>query len=48
MPLLNSGNVNLFGFNTPAVVQQLRATNFIGDALDGEHKIYGAKCQGRR
>ncbi len=42
MPLLNSGTVNLFGYNTPAIVQQLRATNFIGDTIDGKSKNYGA------
>ena len=45
MPLLNSGTVNLFGFNTPAVVQELRATNFIGDAIDGKSKKYGANAK---
>ena len=33
LPLLNSGTVNLFGPNTPAVEAQVRATNFIGDAF---------------
>lgn len=33
LPLLNSGTVNLFGPNTPAVVAQLRATNFTGTAF---------------
>ncbi len=42
LPLLNSGNVNLFGYNTPDIVQQLRATNFIGDTIDGTSKNYGA------
>ena len=32
LPLLNSGQVNFFGPNTPAVDAQLQATNFIGDA----------------
>ncbi|MHB8494272.1 MAG: TonB-dependent receptor [Casimicrobiaceae bacterium] len=45
LPLLNSGTVNLFGFNTPAVVQQLRATNFIGDALNGTSKSYGGNAK---
>ncbi|MDE2003482.1 MAG: TonB-dependent receptor [Betaproteobacteria bacterium] len=45
LPLLNSGNVNLFGFNTPDIVQQLRATNFIGDALSGESKSYGGNAK---
>ncbi len=32
MPLLNSGTVNFFGPNTPAVDAALQATNFRGDA----------------
>jgi iron complex outermembrane receptor protein len=36
LPLLNSGNVNLFGPNTPEVVQQLQATNFVGDIIRGK------------
>jgi iron complex outermembrane receptor protein len=32
LPLLNSGNVNFFGPNTPGIVAQLRATNFTGRA----------------
>ena len=41
LPLLNSGTVNLFGPNTPDIVSQIRATNFIGDTLSGESKSYG-------
>jgi iron complex outermembrane receptor protein len=33
LPLLNSGNVNLFAPNTPAIQQQLRDTTFVGDAV---------------
>jgi iron complex outermembrane receptor protein len=33
MPLLNSGNVNLWGPNTPDITAQLKATNFTGDAF---------------
>jgi iron complex outermembrane receptor protein len=43
LPLLNSGTVNLFGNNTPDIVSQLRATNFIGDTLSGTSKTYGAQ-----
>ena len=32
MPLLNSGQVNFFGPNTPDIQAQLDATQFIGDA----------------
>ena len=45
LPLLNSGTVNLFGFNTPDIVQQLRATNFIGDAIKGVSKSYGGSAK---
>jgi len=38
LPLLNSGTVNLFGFNTPQVEQQLRDTNFVGKVFDGKAK----------
>ncbi len=33
LPLLNSGNVNFFGANTPEVDAAIRATGFVGDAL---------------
>jgi iron complex outermembrane recepter protein len=33
LPLLNSGTVNFFGANTPAIDDQLRATNFVGNAF---------------
>jgi iron complex outermembrane receptor protein len=36
LPLLSSGTVNLFGPNTPAVQQQLLATNFVGDVITGK------------
>jgi iron complex outermembrane recepter protein len=45
LPLLNSGTVNLFGPNTPDIVDQLRATNFIGDTIDGRSKNYGAQIK---
>ena len=35
LPLLNSGVVNPFGPNSPAVVQQLQATNFLGESFNG-------------
>ena len=34
LPILNSGRVNFFGPNTPAVVAELRATTFVGDAFN--------------
>ncbi|MGE5243721.1 MAG: TonB-dependent receptor plug domain-containing protein, partial [Betaproteobacteria bacterium] len=45
LPLLNSGRVNVFGFNTPEIVDELRATNFIGDTIDGKSKNYGAQIK---
>ncbi|HET8877390.1 MAG TPA: TonB-dependent receptor [Casimicrobiaceae bacterium] len=45
LPLLNSGTVNLFGPNTPDIVNQLRATNFVGDTIDGKSKNYGAQIK---
>jgi iron complex outermembrane recepter protein len=45
LPLLNSGTVNLFGPNTPDIVNQLRATNFVGDTISGKSKNYGAQVK---
>jgi iron complex outermembrane recepter protein len=39
LPLLNSGQVNFFGANTPEIEAQLRATNFIGDAYSTKTSI---------
>ena len=36
LPLLNSGNVNLFGPNTPAVLQQLQGCTYHGTVLSGK------------
>lgn len=41
LPILNSGRVNLFGPNTPAVTAEIRATNFNGEVLNGESIAYG-------
>jgi len=38
LPLLRSGNVNLFGPNTPEIEQQMRATNFVGQVFEGKAK----------
>ena len=48
VPLLNSGTVNLFGPNTPAISDQVRATNFVGKVFDGKAKstIIDAKVSG--
>ncbi|MDQ2917583.1 MAG: TonB-dependent receptor [Casimicrobiaceae bacterium] len=42
LPILNSGNVNLFGTNTPDVVALLRSANFNGTTLEGKSTSYGA------
>lgn len=36
VPLLNSGRVNMFGPNTPAISDEVRATNFVGKVFDGK------------
>jgi iron complex outermembrane receptor protein len=39
LPLLNSGQVNFFGPNTPEIDAQLRAANFVGDAYSTKTSI---------
>jgi iron complex outermembrane receptor protein len=48
LPLLNSGNVNVFGPNTDAVQQQLNATKVIGDVISDKAttKAVNAKVSG--
>ncbi len=48
LPLLNSGNVNLFGDNTPDVLAQLRSANFIGEVISDKstNKTFNAKISG--
>jgi len=43
LPLLNSGRVNLFGTNTPAIVQEEQATNFIGEVFNGKSTNSGVQ-----
>ena len=38
LPLLNSGQVNFFGPNTPEIVEAVRATNFVGKVFEGNAK----------
>ncbi|MCW5590767.1 MAG: TonB-dependent receptor [Burkholderiales bacterium] len=45
LPLLNGGTVNLFAPNTPEVVAQLQATNYVGDTFNGTSKSYGAQAR---
>ena len=41
LPLLNSGTVNFFAPNTPAIVSQIQAANFTGDAFTVKTSITG-------
>ena len=41
-PLVHSGTVNVFGFNTPDIVEQLRETQAFGPAHDNRASNYGA------
>jgi len=36
VPLLNSGRVNMFGPNTQAISDEVRATNYVGPSFSGE------------
>jgi iron complex outermembrane receptor protein len=38
VPLLDSGRVNMFGPNTPAIMQEILATNYNGKTFDGKAK----------
>ncbi|MDQ3027372.1 MAG: TonB-dependent receptor, partial [Pseudomonadota bacterium] len=38
VPLLSSGRVNLFGPNTQAITDEVRATNYVGSTFSGESK----------
>jgi iron complex outermembrane recepter protein len=48
LPLLNSGQVNFFGPNTPAVQAQLDATQFRGDALKTKTSLTSVYGKGSR
>jgi hypothetical protein len=48
MPLLNSGTVNFFGPNTPAVDAQIRATNFVGKAFEVSSQLDSVQAKGSR
>jgi iron complex outermembrane receptor protein len=45
LPILNSGNFNPFGDNTPDVLNQIAATKFTGQAFEGTMKNYGARLK---
>src|SRR5688572_1044324 len=48
VPLLNSGRVNMFGPNTPAITEEVRATNYLGKVFDGKSSAiyFDAKMSG--
>ena len=48
LPLLRSGTVNLFGDNTQAIQDAMKATNFVGKVFDGKanSSIVDAKISG--
>jgi iron complex outermembrane receptor protein len=48
LPLLNSGTVNVFGDNTPAVQQELRATNYYGLAYGTRTTLAEFEASGSR
>jgi iron complex outermembrane receptor protein len=44
--LLNSGRVNMFGPNTPAISQEVLATNYNGTTFDGKAEAYAFEVKG--
>jgi iron complex outermembrane receptor protein len=48
LPILNSGRVNFFGSNTPDVVAELRATNFVGTAFSIDSTLTSIAAKGSR
>ena len=48
LPILNSGNVNFWGPNDPAIDAQLRATNFTGDAFRIKSQLSSGAVKGTR
>ncbi|MGH8208436.1 MAG: TonB-dependent receptor plug domain-containing protein, partial [Steroidobacteraceae bacterium] len=48
LPLLNSGQVNFFGANTPTVAQELQATNYYGNAYATRTTIEEFEASGSR
>jgi iron complex outermembrane recepter protein len=45
LALLNSGRVNPFGYNTPAIQQELLATNFNGQVFNGKSTNSGVQAK---
>jgi iron complex outermembrane receptor protein len=48
LPLLNSGEVNLFGTNTPDIVAELKAANYAGNIVNSTSKNYGLELVGSK
>jgi len=48
LPLLNSGTVNFFGDNSAGVDEQLRATNFVGDAFSVKSSLTSLAAKASR
>jgi iron complex outermembrane receptor protein len=48
LPILNSGQVNFFGPNTPAIDAALRATNFTGQAFENSSSLISLGGKGSR
>ncbi len=48
LPLLNSGQVNFFGPNTPEIDDQLKATQFVGDAFKIDTSITSLAAKASR
>ncbi|HEX8739817.1 MAG TPA: TonB-dependent receptor [Casimicrobiaceae bacterium] len=45
LPILNSGVVDFFNFNTPDIVHLLHTADFTGSTLDSTNKVYGAEAR---
>jgi iron complex outermembrane recepter protein len=48
LPLLNSGEVNFFGPNTPDIAARLKATEFVGDAYRNKTSLTSLAAKGSR
>jgi iron complex outermembrane receptor protein len=46
LPILNSGRVNLFGPNTPAITQEIQAANYRADTFNSKLWGYGVDLKG--
>ena len=48
LPILNSGRVNLFGPNTPAITQEIQAANYNAETFNSKLHGYGIDLKGSR